>query len=149
VVVDISMPPAVEPGDVAGVTRITLQTIEQKVDAERQRRLAEVPRVEAVMARELDRLHVWARRHALRPLMSDLRKKIEAIRQAELARTALERPASPADRAVLDRLSRRLLEQVLAGPLAKLESGATPIDPAQAQYLRQLFALGLEVTSCP
>jgi hypothetical protein len=43
---------------------------------------------------------------------------------------------------VLDRLSRRLLEQVLAIPLATMASGDAPLDPSQAQYLRRLFALG-------
>ena len=85
----------------------------------------------------------WARRHALRPFVSDLRRKVESIRQAELARAAGELSDSRAmDVQLLDRLSRRLLDQVLAIPFATLETGEVPLDPAQAQYLRRLFALG-------
>jgi glutamyl-tRNA reductase len=122
--------------------RIDLQTLEQQVDARRHQRTAEIPKVDAVIARELDRLHVWARNLALRPLVSDLRRKVEAIRRTELARAQAELQESQrADVDVLERLSRRLLEQVLAIPLATLEAGDVPLDPAQAQYLRRLFAL--------
>jgi glutamyl-tRNA reductase len=149
VVVDLSMPPAVEPGPAAGVVRIDLHSLEQEVDARRHQRRAEVPKVEAVIARELDRLHAWARQQALRPLVSDLRRKVEAIRVTELARVHAELPeGAPLGADVLERLSRRLLEQVLAIPLATLEADDLPLDPNQAQYLRRLFALGPGAPTC-
>jgi glutamyl-tRNA reductase len=142
-IVDLSMPPVVEAGDVPGVTRVDLVALEQQVAAQRDRRAGEVPKVDTVIVRELHHLQGWARRHALRPLVSDLRRKVESIRQAELARAAGELgDARNADVHVLDRLTRRLLDQVLAIPLATLETGELPLDAAQAQYLRRLFALG-------
>ena len=45
------------------------------------------------------------------------------------------------DPAILDRLSRRLLDKVLALPLTTLETGDVPLDATQTQYLRRLFAL--------
>jgi len=150
VIVDLSMPPAVEPVQAPGVVRIDLQTLQQQVEARRHQRATEVPKVELVIARELDRLHAWARQQALRPLVSDLRRKVEAIRRAELARAQAEMPEGQrVDVDVLERLSRRLLEQVLALPLATLEDGSIPLDPTQAQYLRRLFALGPGATPCP
>jgi glutamyl-tRNA reductase len=137
------MPPVVEAGDVAGVTRVDLVALEQQVAEQRDRRAGEIPKVDSVIERELHHLQGWARRHALRPLVSDLRRKVELIRQAELARAAGELgDARNADVDVLDRLTRRLLDQVLAIPLATLETGELPLDAAQAQYLRRLFALG-------
>jgi glutamyl-tRNA reductase len=117
VVVDLSMPPAVEPGDVPGVTRVDLVTLEAAVASQQDRRAAEVPKAMAIIERELQFLDAWARRHALRPIVSDLRQKVEAIRRAELARAQLEL-ASPASDpgAVLERMTRRLLDQVLAMP---------------------------------
>ncbi len=143
VVVDLSMPAAVEPCDAPGVTCIDLTAVEAQVAGDRNRRASEVPKAEAVVGRELGHLHAWARRHALRPLVSDLRRKVEAIRRAELARAQGELPAgAAAPHDVLDRLSRRLLDQVLAIPLSTLEAGDVPLDLAQAHYLRRLFALG-------
>jgi len=141
-IVDLSMPPVVEPGEVPGVTRVDLGALEQQVERQRHRRASEIPKVEAVVTREIHHLQAWARHHTLRPLVSDLRRKVEGIRRAELARARQELADTPAaDVRVLERLSRRLLEQVLAIPLASLETGDVPLDPAQAQYLRRLFAL--------
>jgi glutamyl-tRNA reductase len=142
IVVDLSMPPAIAHGDVPGVERVDLDALDRQVERQRDQRAAEIPRVEAVIERELGHLDGWARHHVLRPLVSDLRRKIEAIRQTELTLARRElKDAQPADVHVLDRLTRRLLDQVLAIPLATLEAGEVPLDAAQAQYLRRLFAL--------
>jgi glutamyl-tRNA reductase len=141
-IVDLSMPHVVEPGEVTGVTRVDLGVLHREVERQRDRRVAEVPKVEEVIEREMHHLQAWARHHALRPLASDLRRKVEAIRRAELARAQDElSDGAPADAAVLDRLTRRLLDQVLAIPLATLEAGEVPLDATQALYLRRLFAL--------
>lgn len=141
-IVDLSMPPVVEAGEVPGVTRIDLGALEAQVAAQRDRRASEIPKVEAVITREIHHLHSWARHHALRPLVSDLRRKVERIRQAELARATGElHDTAGVDVHVLERLSRRLLDQVLAIPFGALETGELPLDAAQAQYLRRLFAL--------
>ena len=52
-IVDLSMPVAIEPVDLAGVRWFDLAAIERDMAADRQRRVAEVPKVEAVLAREL------------------------------------------------------------------------------------------------
>jgi glutamyl-tRNA reductase len=133
IVVDLSMPPAVEPGEVAGVVRVDLGTLEQAVASQLDRRTAEIPKAVAVIERELRYLDTWAYRQALRPIVSDLRQRVEVIRRAELARACLELAEPDGDlSAVLDRLTRRLLDQVLAIPLASLQPGppASGVDPA-------------------
>lgn len=141
VIVDISMPAAVEAGEMDGVTRIDMVTLERQVSEQRDQRQAEVPKVEAVIEREMGYLHAWARHEVLRPLVSDLRRKVESIRRAELARAEDELKAIDNGGDLLDRFSRRLLDQLLALPLATLEAGDAPLDVAQIQYLRRLFAL--------
>lgn len=117
VIVDLSLPAAVEPCVVAGVTCVDLSHLEEQVAHERRRRASEVPKADAVVARELTHLHGWARHHALRPVVAELRRKAEAIRLAELMRAQQELLAGGAGSAdVLERLSRRLLDQVLAMP---------------------------------
>lgn len=142
VVADISMPPAIESGAVPGVVRVDLAAVEAFVARQRDQRIAEVPHVEAVLSREMRHLDTWVRRHTLRPLVSGLRRRVEAIRQAELARLEGElTTATAVDHALLDRLTRRLLDQVLAAPLASLETGALPLDQTHADYLCRLFAI--------
>jgi glutamyl-tRNA reductase len=60
--VDLSMPAAVEPGGIEGVDRLDLAAIEREVAADRARRAAEIPKVEAVLDRELALLERWADR---------------------------------------------------------------------------------------
>lgn len=79
VVVDLCMPPAVETGEAPGVTHVNLSALEAHVAGEHGRRALEIPKVEAVVRRELAHLATWARRHALRPVMSDLRRQFEAM----------------------------------------------------------------------
>lgn len=67
-VVDLAMPPSVEPAEFAGIMRIDLGVIEQVTRVRREQRSAEVPRVEAVIAREVEWLRRWAAREALRPV---------------------------------------------------------------------------------
>jgi glutamyl-tRNA reductase len=73
VLIDLSMPPSIEPGDADHVVRIDLSALEQTANANRQQREAEAPRVEVVIARELEWLRRWARREALRPMVTSLR----------------------------------------------------------------------------
>lgn len=65
-VVDLAMPPSVEPTECGGITRLDLGVIEQLTRARREQRSAELPRVEAVLARELAWLRKWTAREALR-----------------------------------------------------------------------------------
>lgn len=149
VVIDLAVPAGVEPAEIEGVTRIGLSGLEHLVEAHRHDREKEIPAVEALIAREIEWLHAWARHQALRPLVSELRQKVEAIRRAELARAQDGlRDAGMEDAGVLDRLSRRLLDQVLAIPLAALEAGDLPLDATHAEYLRRLFALETEAPRC-
>lgn len=140
VLVDLSMPPAIEPMDVAGVSRIDLEGIERATAEHRQRREAEIPRVEAIIARELDWLQGWARHDLLRPFVSTLRQKADTIRRDELERARLELGNDDPQK-VLERFSRRIFDRLLAMPIDQLKSGEMPFDGTHVEYLRRLFAL--------
>jgi glutamyl-tRNA reductase len=76
-VVDLSMPPSIEPDPVDGVIRMDLTGVEAEVRVHRQQREAEIFHVERVIARELTWLDKWAAREALRPLMAARWKKAD------------------------------------------------------------------------
>lgn len=140
VLVDVSMPPAIEPFVINGVARIDLSEIERATATHRERREGEIPRVDALIAREMEWLRAWARQELLRPFVSTLRQKADAIRTEELARAREELKSGDPNR-VLERLSRRLFDRLLAVPLDQLKSGDLPFDGPSADYLRRLFAL--------
>ena len=140
VLVDLSMPPAIEPFEAEGVVRIDLAAIERATATHRQRRESEIPRVDAFLTRELEWLRAWARQEMLRPFVSTLRQKANLIRRDELERARAElKDGDPQQ--VLDRFSRRMFERLLAVPLDQLKSGGLPFDGPSADYLRRLFAL--------
>ena len=113
VIVDLSMPPAVEPFEIAGVTRIDLAEIERATAGHRQRREAEIPRVDAYIADELDWLRAWARQEVLRPFLSTLRQNGDVIPHDELERARQELKAGANPQEVLERLSRALRASVI------------------------------------
>jgi glutamyl-tRNA reductase len=147
-IVDLSMPPAVEPFEIEGVTRIDLPAIERATAQHRQRRETEIPRVDAYIADELAWLQVWARQEMLRPFVSTLRQKVDGIRRDELERARQELAAGD-PHAVLERLSRRMFDRFLAVPVDQLKNGDVPFDGRSADYLRRLFALDDESVSGP
>jgi len=66
-IVDLSMPPSVEPVATRGIERVDLGQLAHEADVTRAQRAGEAPLVEAVLARELAWLRRWAAREALRP----------------------------------------------------------------------------------
>lgn len=141
-VVDLGMPSGVEPGETPGVIRMDLSGVEGLTQAHRQKRTAEAPKVEALIERELKYLRVWARRRAAHPLVSDLRKKVEAIRREEMAKVMSEiGPIAGTAPTHLERLSQRLIQRLLALPLRVIEDGDAALDPAVIRQVRRLFAL--------
>jgi len=140
VLVDLSMPPAIEPFEAEGVFRIDLLEVERATAAHRQQREDEIPRVEVVIARELEWLRAWARQEMIRPFVSTLRQKADVIRRDELERARQELKAGD-PHAVLERFSRRVFDRMLAIPVDQLKSGDLPFDGPSSDYLKRLFNL--------
>lgn len=112
VIVDLSMPPSIEPHESDDLVRVDLTLLGKAAEANRERREAEIPRVEAVIAREMKHFHRWARREALRPAMARRRQEIDAIRRSELEVARTELRSTSDSGKVLERFSRRLLDRM-------------------------------------
>lgn len=67
VVADLSVPSAIEPGHVAGVTHIDMTRLDDAIRENRERRVGDIPRAEAILERELAALDSWARHKACGP----------------------------------------------------------------------------------
>ncbi len=139
-VADLSMPRAIATDVVglAGVATLDLAGLEDVVSENRERRAREIPRVEAVIDRELDALRRRARQRMIRPIVAELKRRAEAIRREELARLQAD---GPLDDAAIERLTRRLVDRLVAAPAMALRHSETPVDLAHAQILHRLFAL--------
>lgn len=137
VVSDLSMPRAVDAAarSVPGVAVHDLLGLESLVRENLARRSREVPRVEAVIQRELDQLRSWAHQQMLRPVMAEFRQRAEAIRRAELRRVAGE---NLADAEVIDRLTRRLMDRLITIPITTMrEARPKTFEACGLQCLRR------------
>ena len=136
--VDLSLPRAIDPAcaTVAAVSLHDLSGLEQIVTANRERREHEIPRVEAVLERELLVFAAGFRESAARPLLAELRHHAERIRLEELS---AGRDAG-IDAGMLDRITRRLVDRLLHAPSLALRQGGT-LDPHHAHVVRSLFGL--------
>jgi glutamyl-tRNA reductase len=146
-VLDLAMPRDVEAAaaDIPGVTLRTLDTIRAAVDHSLSTRSAEVPRVEAIVAEEEERLTQWMRSLAATPTLVALREHFERIRTEELNRVLGHVSADERRRA--DRLTRLLVNRLLHVPMLRLkEADAASADgQLRLQTARDLFALGVSL----
>jgi len=138
--VDLSIPRAIDPdcASVPGVTLHDLSGLEQVVADNRALREREIPRVEALLEHELDIFASQARESAARPLVAELRRRAEAIRQQEMLPLLAD---GAADREAIDRATRRIVDRILQGPSAALRRGDLALDPQHVHYLRAIFGL--------
>lgn len=144
-IIDIAVPRDVEP-DVGRLENVFLYDIDD-LQAMVQRSLSgrekEAARAEAIVREELEEFVAWRRGMAVGPVLSNLQRRLEEIRQAELAK--VERRLahlSPKDRELLDLLTKGIVKRILKEPIRQLKARAD--DEEGEQYLRavrHLFAL--------
>lgn len=135
---DLSLPRSIAPSVAElGVRLHTLDDLEAILAVHRAEREAAVPQAERIVAEELRAFRGWLEARAVVPTVKALRQRFEALRQAELE------ALSPAERAVAERVTHRLVQKLLHSPLTRLRELA---EEGEAEPYRQaLHALfGLE-----
>ena len=119
-------------GDVGGLGNVfvsDLDAFRQVVDANLGRRKKEVPRVEAIIEEEIDRLLDWHRTAEVGPLIAMLRDSVESIRRAEVEKATSG--LSPAERAAVERATRAVVNKLLHGPTASIKELARDVESAE------------------
>lgn len=139
-VVDLGVPRNVEPaaGGLEGVTLHDIDSLEVLISHNLRRRREEVPRVEHIVGHELERFQAWYAGRGAEPLVAELQRRAETIRQRELSASRSRFPAEL--HGDLDRLTRALVRKLLHHPTEVLR---TPNDD-RGPYLdlvRELFRL--------
>lgn len=140
---DISMPRNVDPllAEKPGCTLLDLDALKPLRNTLDTDRLEAVPAAEAICAEVLAEFVTWVfHQEALQPTIQSLRDTFEAIRQQEIERH--HHRFSEADREQLDRLTRSIMQKLLAVPIVRLKSS----DPESLSFaegirlLNELFA---------
>lgn len=126
-VIDIAIPRDVEPavGDERNVFLYNIDDLQQIVDDSLDRRRAQLPAAEGIVAAGVDEFWAWYASLAVVPTIRALRDHGERVRQEETERALGRlRHLSDDDRAAVDALTRSLLNKLLHAPTARLRDAA-------------------------
>jgi hypothetical protein len=127
-ILDIAVPRDVEPavGSLENVFLYDLDDLRAVVTNNVDRRRAEMPTAERLIADEVERYWQWLAGLATVPVLTKFRGEMEQLRQRELAE-ALRRleHLRPEDRAAVEQLSRALMNKFLHGPTVRLRAAAS------------------------
>jgi glutamyl-tRNA reductase len=142
-VIDVAMPRNVEPAvaERPGYALLDLDRLGEWREETAAARRAALPSAEAICRDGLAEFVAWVFHHeALQPAIHALRETFEAIRLQEIERHAHR--FHHADRDDLDRLTRSILQKLLAVPVVRLkETGPDSLDFARGvRFLRHAFS---------
>jgi glutamyl-tRNA reductase len=135
---DLAVPRDVEASvaDIYNVFAYELNDLESVAEENRVRRAREVPRAEAILEEELTRFLAWFGNLAVVPTLTDLRRRMEEIRDAELAR--LPETERQRFRQAAEAMFSKLLNELTRG-LKSEEDPARKFDRVEA--IRHVFGL--------
>lgn len=144
-IVDIAVPRDVDPAcaDVANVVLRDIDDLRAVVENSKDNRLAEVAKVEEIVAEEVKRFVQWERATEIAPAIATVVARADEMRRAEIARMeARLRDLPPAEREAIEQLTRRIVAKLLHRPLdVAKELASSKQGHVYLQALRELFEL--------
>ena len=146
-VVDLGVPRNVEPaaGKIENLFLHTIDSLENLIQRNLKKRKEEVPRVQEIIEEELGQFHAWYRNLEAEPIVAQLQKQAERIRQQEVAAVLARFPAETHEE--IDRLTRSLVRKILHHPSTHLRGhkgeneGSAHSDLSRFHLIRELFHL--------
>ncbi|HSE69025.1 MAG TPA: hypothetical protein VLB12_18665, partial [Gemmatimonadales bacterium] len=143
----LAVPRDVDPqvGELAGVRLYDLDTLQERLNGNLADRRKEVPLVEAIIEEEVTQFEAWRHGAQLRPVLSAMHARGEAIRRQEIERV-LRRlgEKDPEVRDEIEALSRALVTKLLHAPSTRLRNEIDPVrSRLYVETIRELFGLHL------
>ena len=144
-VVDIGLPRDVDPaaGELEQVFLYNIDDLRAMISENLARRQEQTTHAETMIGREVTHFVVWQRSRGAIPTLVALRRRFEAVREAELDRLAPRLHGLSSDaRHQVEEITRLLVQKLLLAPTEQLK--AAPDEATAAQYseaLTQLFGL--------
>jgi glutamyl-tRNA reductase len=146
VIIDIAMPRDVAPevGQMAGVALFDLDRLQSHLEEALESREREIPLVESILSEEKAGFQEYLKSLDVLPLIAQIRKQAEALRQAELEKTLRRMPdLSEDERQRIEALTNALVKKLLGRPLVHLKSkSGSPHSAVITTITRDLFGLG-------
>ena len=149
--IDLAVPRDIDPtiNQLPNVHLFDIDDLHMRIDHALQQRKQAIPHVDKIITAELENLKTKWQQEKIRPLITDMRRQAESIRQKELARTLRHLPdVDETTRQHIEHLSLSLINKLLHQPTLRLrdQAGNGHAEP-YSQALRYLF--GLEEVTTP
>jgi glutamyl-tRNA reductase len=127
-ILDIALPRDVDPavGELSNVFLYNLDDLQAVVSANLERRRAELPTAEQLIAAEAVKYWDWVAGLAAVPVLTEMRSRMEELREREVADALRKRlqHLPPAERAAVEELTRTLMNKFLHEPTVRLRAAA-------------------------
>jgi glutamyl-tRNA reductase len=148
--IDIALPRDIEAeaAHIPGVHLYNLDDLQASVDEGIRLRLQEVEQVQAIIVEESLAFQRWLRSLSVTGTISDLRQRVDQLREQELARAMQRLPGTLTEReaAAVRELTTRLVNKLLHTPTLRLKDAAAEGNGyVYAEALRYLFDLEVHV----
>ncbi len=143
-VVDISQPRAFDEkvGLLQGVTLKNIEDLKAVVEENLRSRLVEAEKAKKIVFEELERFERQLAKLFVEPMISEIYRKVEAIRQRELRRAIRKMGESDEKKLmVIDRFSKELVERILQVPIEQLREAALKNDGFLLSAAEELFGI--------
>jgi glutamyl-tRNA reductase len=142
VFIDISQPRAFEEkiGSLPGICLKTIDDLKEVVTENLKTRQAEAEKAEIIISEEMSRFEVDLSKLCAAPLISEICRKFEGIRQKELTR-AIHKLGESDERklVILERFSRELIERIAQIPIEQLRNAALNSDGDLLSAAEKIF----------
>lgn len=152
-IIDIAVPRDVEAGagDLEEVFLYNIDDLQGIVSDNLARRATEMALAESIVADESDAFIAWSRSRAAIPTVVALRRRFEAIRQAELTRLQPKLSSlTPEAKQRVDEVTRLIVEKLLLTPTEQLKTLADgDTVAAYTDVISRLFELGADPPGGP
>jgi glutamyl-tRNA reductase len=126
-ILDIALPRDVDPsvGELSNVFLYNLDDLQAVVSANLERRRAELPTAEQLIASEANKYWEWVAGLVAVPVLTEMRARMERLRTRELSDTLRRlQHLSPDERAAVEELTRTLMNKFLHEPTVRLRAAA-------------------------
>jgi len=143
-IIDIAVPRDVDSNvtEIANVYLRDIDSLQSQADDNVEERTAEIPRVELIVEEETNQFLDWFCSLGVVPTITDMRRRVESVRQQELELLFNRLDLDERDRQLVEKMSHRLVNKILHQPTTRLKKEAAAGNGvAYTTALRHLFAL--------
>jgi glutamyl-tRNA reductase len=143
--IDIAVPRDLDPGlnDLDNIYLYDIDDLQQVVEVNKGERRKEADRAETIVAEETFKFLQWLENMELAPTITELRRRADELREAELQRTLAALPElSPAEQKAVAMMGTALINKLLHHPFQFLKQSGEPDQKRRnLLLLRKIFGL--------